>query len=192
VDTSRSVIAFVLRLIFNFSLIGFPGLPASVLNATVLTASGQPIQLTQSGMAGPQKLIVTQQGPGPRLIVPAHQVALLSNGAGPPFSVGPNLSGQTLGNDVKKDSLKDASRKIMAPHLSLFPTSPLTERIETHKIISGSIGMSMSGTPIILQTAMTSLRYECEQTSRKYRICPLISGFFFKFHHLVMLQRPPI
>ena len=53
-------------------------MPTNVLNATVLTASGQPVQFTQGG---PQKLIVTQHAGGqPRLIVPAQQVALLSNG----------------------------------------------------------------------------------------------------------------
>ncbi len=83
---------------------------AAVLNATVLTASGQPIQLTQqpggglAGLGGPQKLIVTQQGPGgqPRLIVPAQQLALLSNG-GPPQAASNNTGeakkdGKTLGN----------------------------------------------------------------------------------------------
>ena len=63
---------------FFLPILGFPGLPTNVLNATVLTASGQPVQFTQGG---PQKLIVTQHAGGqPRLIVPAQQVALLSNG----------------------------------------------------------------------------------------------------------------
>ena len=97
-----------------------------VLN--VLTASGQPIQL------GPQKLIVTQQGQPPRLIVPAQQVALLSNG-----------------NEFKKEhggvTTTFASRQILIPDSS--------ERVETHKIISGPIGMSSA--PIILQTAITNL-----------------------------------
>ena len=67
-----------LIIIFFFPILGFPGLPTNVLNATVLTASGQPVQFTQGG---PQKLIVTQHAGGqPRLIVPAQQVALLSNG----------------------------------------------------------------------------------------------------------------
>ena len=67
-----------LVLMIFFSILGFPGLPTNVLNATVLTASGQPVQFTQGG---PQKLIVTQHAGGqPRLIVPAQQVALLSNG----------------------------------------------------------------------------------------------------------------
>ncbi len=68
-----------------------------MLNATVLTASGQPIQLTQPGL-GPQKLIVTQQGPGgqPRLIVPAQQLALLSNG-------GANAAMANNTGEVKKE-----------------------------------------------------------------------------------------
>ena len=128
-----------------------------MLNATVLTASGQPIQLAQSSLGGPQKLIVTQHTPGgqPRLIVPAQ---LLSNG---PSAV-PNRDG--TGHEMKKEGsetseLINPGRQILASQqLSLFPTSTLTERIETHKIISTPIGVS--GTPIILQTAgaLTSLQ----------------------------------
>merc|ERR1712156_1213112 len=57
-------------------------------------------------------------------------------------------------------------RQILASQqLSLFPTSTLTERIETHKIISTPIGVS--GTPIILQTAgaLTSLQPNASTTT---------------------------
>ena len=164
---------------FDF-VVGFPGM-ANVLNATVLTASGQPIQLTQGG---PQKLIVTQQAGGqPRLIVPAQQVALLSNGGGSAASTpgGATITSATVtplmaGNPELKKA-ENPGRQILQ---SLSYSSPLQlpstvasmanhpniaglnsaqhhpdQRIETHKIISGPIGMS--GTPIILQTALTTL-----------------------------------
>lgn len=153
---------------------GFPGLPTNVLNATVLTASGQPIHLTQGG---PQKLIVAQQAGGqPRLIVPAQQVALLSNGANSNGSTAPG--GATIAT-VTSNSMTPLTKEaaIVSGGLnpgrqilqSLSSSSPLlapastasmvasteSSRIETHKIISGPIGMS--GTPIILQTALTTL-----------------------------------
>ena len=169
--------------------LGFPGLPTNVLNATVLTASGQPIQLTQGG---PQKLIVTQHTGGgqPRLIVPAQQVALLSNGT-VSTTHGAAPGGATIGA-VTSATVTPLSKENAAVGLgslnpgrqilqSLSGSSPLTlqphhqghqgagsandaqhghhphqaPRIETHKIISGPIGMS--GTPIILQTALTTL-----------------------------------
>merc|ERR1711944_30037 len=54
---------------------------------------------------------------------------------------------------------------LASQQLSLFPTSTLTERIETHKIISTPIGVS--GTPIILQTAgaLTSLQPNASTTT---------------------------
>jgi forkhead box protein K len=143
----------------------FPGLPANVLNATVLTASGQPIQL--SGTT-PQKLIVTQQPGGqPRLIVPAQQVALLSNGSASGVNApgGATIAAVTSSvTPLSKDQVTglvsqgiNPGRQILQ---SLSSSSPLQmastdNRIETHKIISGPIGMT--GTPIILQTALTSL-----------------------------------
>ena len=161
-------------------------MPANVLNATVLTASGQPIQLTQGG---PQKLIVTQQAGGqPRLIVPAQQVALLSNGAVSAASApgGATITSATvtplMAPELKKEGINPgrqilqslsaavaASQPLQLPNVSaaagvavaqqpggLVPQGPPgPERIETHKIISGPIGMS--GTPIILQTALTTL-----------------------------------
>ena len=168
-------------------LTGFPGLPANVLNATVLTASGQPIQLTQGG---PQKLIVTQQAGGqPRLIVPAQQVALLSNGSVSAASApgGATITSATvtplMAPELKKEGINPgrqilqslsaavaSSQPLQLPNVSTNaavaiaqqPGGPMgqqglqgPERIETHKIISGPIGMS--GTPIILQTALTTL-----------------------------------
>ena len=157
-------------------------MPANVLNATVLTASGQPIQLTQGG---PQKLIVTQQAGGqPRLIVPAQQVALLSNGAVSAASApgGATITSATvtplMAPELKKEGINPgrqilqslsaavaSSQPLQLPNVSaavaqqpggLVPQGPPgPERIETHKIISGPIGMS--GTPIILQTALTTL-----------------------------------
>ena len=160
---------------------------ANVLNATVLTASGQPIQLTQGG---PQKLIVTQQAGGqPRLIVPAQQVALLSNGTASAASApgGATITSATVtplmaGNpELKKDSggqpinpgrqilqslsyssplqlpstVAAAAATATQPNIGGLNSAQHPERIETHKIISGPIGMS--GTPIILQTALTTL-----------------------------------
>lgn len=90
-------------------IVDLQGLQAAggVLNATVLTQSGQPlnvahgqpIQLTSpgirsaGGVATPQKLIVAQ--PAPRLIVPAHQVLLTSNGTG--------TNGATQNLEIKKE-----------------------------------------------------------------------------------------
>jgi len=181
----------------------FPGLPTNVLNATVLTASGQPVQFTQGG---PQKLIVTQHAGGqPRLIVPAQQVALLSNGT-VSTTHGAAPGGATIGS-VTSATVTPLSNSIISSGLnpgrqilqSLSSSTPLTlqhhhpqpqglhhihgqpgkheavsvgvsggglqgqyhpqsPRIEAHKIISGPLGMS--GTPIILQTAMTTLPIE--------------------------------
>ena len=159
-----------------------------MVNATVLTASGQPIQFGPSGLGvgGPQKLIVTQHTPGgqPRLIVPAQLLSNGPNAAGASVrpmtasmtSTGslhltPEIGGGHHHNDLKKyeggggaeqqqhPEIINPGRQILASQqLSLFPTSTLTERIETHKIISTPIGVS--GTPIILQTAgaLTSLQ----------------------------------
>ena len=131
-----------------------------MLNATVLTASGQPIQLTQGG---PQKLIVTQHAGGqPRLIVPAQQVALLSNGSANNTPGGATVTSATVTplNTQRTEATANGNpgRQILQSLSSsspLMPTSVGSERIETHKIISGPIGMS--GTPIILQTALTTL-----------------------------------
>jgi len=178
----------------------FPGLPTNVLNATVLTASGQPVQFTQGG---PQKLIVTQHAGGqPRLIVPAQQVALLSNGT-VSTTHGAAPGGATIGS-VTSATVTPLSNSIISSGLnpgrqilqSLSSSTPLTlqhhnpqpqgvhhlhgqpgkheavtvgvsgpsvqgqyhpqsPRVEAHKIISGPLGMS--GTPIILQTALTTL-----------------------------------
>ena len=157
----------------NSSLIlGFAGIPTLVQNATVLTASGQPIHLAQPGLGGPQKLIVTQPG-GQRLIVPAQ---LISNGpsvsAAAAHAAASNMTLTSAGGqEVKKEGSEQSAPEFINPgrqilasqQLSLFPTSTLTERIETHKIITTPIGATPivpSGTPIILQTAgaLTSLQ----------------------------------
>ena len=156
-----------------FPLQGFAGIPNLMQNATILTASGQPIHLAQPGLGGPQKLIVTQPG-GQRLIVPAQ---LISNG--PSVSAAATLAASNMnltsggGQEVKKEGSDQAEfinpgRQILASQqLSLFPTSTLTERIETHKIINipagvgpGGTPIVPTGTPIILQTAgaLTSLQ----------------------------------
>ena len=176
---------------YYYYFLGFTGLPGpGLVNATVLTASGQPIQFAPSGLGGlggPQKLIVTQHTPGgqPRLIVPAQLLSNGPNAAGASMrpmtasmtSAGslhltPEMVGGHHHNDFKKieglgeqhhqqhhPEIINPGRQILASQqLSLFPTSTLTERIETHKIISTPIGVS--GTPIILQTAgaLTSLQ----------------------------------
>ena len=140
-------------------------------NATVLTASGQPIHLAQPGLGGPQKLIVTQPG-GQRLIVPAQ---LISNGPSVSAAAAHAAAASNMtsggGQEVKKEGSEQTATEFINPgrqilasqQLSLFPTSTLTERIETHKIITTPIGATPivpSGTPIILQTAgaLTSLQ----------------------------------
>ena len=155
-----------------------------MLNATVLTASGQPIQLAPGG---PQKLIVTQQAGGqPRLIVPAQQVALLSNGTASAASApgGATITSATvtplMAPELKKEGINpgrqilqsltaasaasglqlpsSVASAVAAAHAQQPGGTPIQagpERIETHKIISGPLGMS--GTPIILQTALTTL-----------------------------------
>jgi hypothetical protein len=165
----------------------FPGLPTNVLNcATVLTTaatgqiSGQPgqIQLTGGGVGGPQKLIVTGQ---PRLIVPACQ--LLSNGANGPgggvgvATIGTSATVTPLSKPLDSTAIINPGRQILqslsgtgtTQALTLQPHQPISSlknedgrpqppRIETHKIISGPIGIQPhSGTPIILQTALTTL-----------------------------------
>lgn len=158
---SLSALGVVEQCHMSLSSLGFPGLPANVLNATVLTASGQPIHLAQGT---PQKLIVTQHHTGgqPRLIVPAQQVALLSNGATATQAAGGATIAAVTSGSMTALSSKEAivtgslnpGRQILQSLSSAAPLMPDSNggRVETHKIISGPIA-GMSGTPIILQTA---------------------------------------
>ena len=92
-------------------------MPTNVLNATVLTASGQPVQFTQGG---PQKLIVTQHAGGqPRLIVPAQQVALLSNGT-VSTTHGAAPGGATIGQYDYLLAITKGSYKKRINYFSLF------------------------------------------------------------------------
>merc|ERR1719384_47406 len=126
---------------------------AGVVNATVL-APGQPINMANQPFQiatsvpgglqrhGTQKFIVANQPTGiaggtvhhvaaggigqPRLIVPANQVALLSNGG--------SVTNANQNIEIKKE-----------------------DKMETHKIISGSLGLNVSGTPVILQTSLNNI-----------------------------------
>lgn len=125
------------------------------VNATVLT-QGQPINMagqpfhiatTVPGSQGfqrqvPQKFIVANQ-PGGMATGTVHHVA--AGSFGQPRLIVPAQQVALLNNG---GSVTNATQNIEIKK---------EDKMETHKIISGSLGINVSGTPVILQTSLNNI-----------------------------------